>query len=775
MAQAGTGLIELRTFGTLDLRGSDGREFRAVLAQPKRLALLAYLAAAATRAPGASAFHRRDTLLALFWPDQDVTRARAALSRAVHYLRASLGDGVVLSLGDEELGVDQDRISCDATRFREELGKGRRVEALELYRGDFLEGFFLSDVPELDRWIEGERRRFRDSAADAARNLSKSAESSGDVTMALHWAKQASSYAPYDEPDARRVLLLLGRLGDRGSALEFFDRFARRLRSDLELDPSPETISALDAVSTARQAKLAPPLNVAPPLATVAAGDGPSRWRLATLAALTVVILAALLIWTDFHKSAGAVEEPTSIAAVKPPSIAVLPLANLGPDTIAQYFSDGMTDELIATLSQVEGLRVAARTSSFVYKNRNVPLAEIAGALNVNAVLEGSALHEGNRVRITLQLVRAPEGYSIWSKTYESEVHDVFALQQDIGRDVAGALKVQLVPTKAPVSGRTTDPETYDLYLWGRYYWNTRTRDGLVKATGFFQRAIARDSSYAPAYTGLADSYNILVTYDLQPRPREIMPKAKAAALHALELDETQSEAHAALAYVATEYEWDWKTADLHFRRALELNPSNATAHHWYSIYLMATGHVTQSVTEMDLARELDPASLFVRGADGVRHYMARDYSGAVQQMEPALKVGSNAIPALQWLGLAYVQLGRAQDAIAALEPSARRADAQPGVQGSLAIAYAAAGRQADARALVDALETRAKREYFSRTWLARAYAALGDKDRALTWIETAYEERDKWLIYANVDPSFDALRDEPRFRAILAKIRPQK
>jgi TolB-like protein/DNA-binding SARP family transcriptional activator/Flp pilus assembly protein TadD len=788
-------LIELRTFGTLDLRGSDGREFRAVLAQPKRLALLAYLAAAAPGAPGASTFHRRDTLLALFWPDQDVARARPALSRAVHYLRASLGDAVVLSLGDEELGVNPDLISCDVARFRKELSKGRLAEALELYRGDFMEGFFLSDLPDFDRWIDSERHRFRDSAADAARSLSKSAESSGDFAMALHWARQASSYAPYDEPDARRVLFLLGRLGDRGSALEFFERFARRLRSDLELDPSPETVAALDAISTAREERapspttrisptptpgdpavdVPPPLNAAPTPARVASGNGRSRWRLATLAALTVVIAIALLVWTDLHKSAGAAEKPTAIASEKTPSIAVLPLANIGADTSAQYFSDGMTDELIATLSQVEGLRVAARTSSFVYKNRNAPLTEIARALNVDAVLEGSSLHEGNRVRITLQLVRAPEGYSIWSKTYEREVHDVFALQQDIGRDVAAALKMQLVPSRRPLSGRTTDPKTYDLYLWGRYYWNARTRDGLVKAIGFFQRAIARDSSYAPAYTGLADSYNILVTYDLEPQPRDIMPKSKAAALRALELDSTASEAHAALAFVATVYEWDWKTADLHFRRALELNPSNPTAHHWYSTYLLATGHVAQSLAEIGVARELDPSSLFIRGAAGVRHFMARDFTGAAQLMEPALKVGPNTIPALQWLALSYVQMGRANDAIAALEPAIRRADVQPGVQGSLAIAYVAAGRQADARALVHALEARAQREYFTRTWLVRVYAALGDKDRALTWLETAYEERDHWLTITNVDPSFDSLRGEPRFRAILAKIRSPK
>jgi TolB-like protein/Flp pilus assembly protein TadD len=484
--------------------------------------------------------------------------------------------------------------------------------------------------------------------------------------------------------------------------------------------------------------------------------------------------LAAAVVRSEYQKSASA-QKPTFIASEKTPSIAVLPLANLGADTSAQYFSDGMTDELIATLSQVEGLRVAARTSSFVYKNRNVPLTEIAAALNVNAVLEGSTLHEGNRVRITLQLVRAPEGYSIWSKTYEREVHDVFALQQDIGRDVAGALKMQLVPSRRPLSGRTTDPETYDLYLWGRYYWNARTRDGLLKAIGFFQRAIARDSSYAPAYTGLADSYNILVTYDAQTRPREIMIKAKVAALRALELDSTESEAHAAVGYVALWYDFDFKTADLQLRRAIELNPSNPTAHHWYSIYLMATGQVAQSIAEIETARELDPASLFLRGSDGVRHYLAHDFSGAVKRMVPAMAAGPNTIPALPWLGLSYVGLGRAQDAIAILEPTGRQANVRAAVQAVLAVAYVAAGRQAEARSLVQTLEARAKREYYPPTWLARAYIALGDKDRALTLLETAYDERDGWLTTANVDPSWDSLRDEPRFRAILAKIRSQK
>jgi TolB-like protein/DNA-binding SARP family transcriptional activator/Tfp pilus assembly protein PilF len=765
-------LIELRTFGALDLRGSDDREVRAVLAQPKRLALLAYLAAAGDGSSG-PAFHRRDKLIALFWPDQDATRARAALSRAVHYLRASLGEGVLISRADEELGLDFDRISCDAPRFRDDLAKNRLTEALELYRGDFMAGFFLSDVPEFDRWIEAERRQFRDSAAGAARKLSQSAESRGDLALALHWARQATSYAPFDEADVRRVLLLLARSGERANASDFFDRFARRMREELELDPSPETVGLMEAITSGRYEAPSAPAEIAPPVrgsqdnaraAPAAPGVAPERAksgrRVAAFAALLLFVLGAPLVWNAFRGAA---------TADKPPSIAVLPLANLNADTSSQYFSDGMTEELIATLSQIDGLRVAGRTSSFAYKNRNVPVTEIARALNVDAVLEGSARHDGNRVRITLQLVRAPEGFSLWSKAYEGELHNVFALQQDISRDVAGALKVRLVPGNERVSGRTTDPETYDLYLWGRYHWNSRTPDGLLRAAEFFQRAIARDSSYAPAYTGLADSYNLLVIYDRPPR--EIMPKAKAAAMRALELDETQSEAHAARAYVAMWYEWDWTTAEQHFRRALELNPSNATAHHWYSIYLEATGRLEQSLREMDSARELEPASLFLRGAAGVRLFLARDYPRAVQQLEATLKMGPKATPTLPWLGMAYLKVGRVQDAISALERATADGDNRPAVIGALAISYAAAGRDSDARSLVRALEARASREFFARTWLARMHMALGDKDRALTWLERAYEERDGWLTHANVEPTFDDLRDEPRFRAILTKM----
>ena len=237
-------MIELRTFGALDVRDDRGRELRAILAQPKRLALLTYLGSAT---PGP--FHRRDILLSLFWPDQPAARARAALSRAVHYLRCALGEGVLLSRGDGEIGLATDRFSSDVGRFREHRASGRLADALELYRGDFLDGFFVSDVPELERWIDTERQRLRDSATDVSRALSTQSEARGDLSLALHWARHASRLAPYDEADVRRVLTLFARSGERGMAAEYYDRFARRLRDDLGLEPSSQTRSVLVAAS----------------------------------------------------------------------------------------------------------------------------------------------------------------------------------------------------------------------------------------------------------------------------------------------------------------------------------------------------------------------------------------------------------------------------------------------------------------------------------------------------------------------------------------------
>ena len=761
-------MIELRTFGALDLRGSHGRELRTVIAQPKRLALLVYLAAAT---PGP--FHRRDTLLGLFWPDVDAGRGRASLSRAVHYLRGALGDGVLLSRGDEELGLSSESFSVDAAQFRDLITRGRPADALELYRGDFMAGFFLSDAPLLERWIETERQGFRERAASAARSLSMAAEASGDIPLALHWAKQGGTLAPYDENELRRVLRLFERTGERASAAEFFQRFAQRLHDDLGIEPSPETVGLARAIAATPNESPTPPTPAAsspaverPPIKS--APPTRRRWgrpRLSALAALSFVVLGASLIWRgEFRR-----RSPTDLA----PFIVVLPLANESADTNNRYFSDGMTDELIAALSQVKGLRVASRTSAFMYRNRNVGVADIARALHVNAVLEGSAREQGDRVRIMLQLVRAPEGYGIWSKTYDRERRDAFALQREISRDVADALALRLAPASAAARHRSTDPETYDLYLWGRFYWTTRTQQSLLKSVAFFRRAIARDSNYAPAYSGLAEAYGLLGLYGL-PR-EEIMAEAKANALHALALDESESEAHAALGYIATTYDWDWDSAERHLRRALELSPSNAAAHHWYSLYLTATGHLSEAIAQIDTACELDPTALLLRGAAGNRYFYARDFAGAIQRYEPVVKVTGDSLPAYLWLGLAYLRVGRVADALTLLEPNASESHARPERLAVLSIAYATAGRRRDGLALLRGLEERADREgIVGPSWVARAYAAFGENGRALTWLERAADVRDDALVAANVDPSLDALRNEPRFRVILRRMKLQ-
>lgn len=754
-------MIELHTFGALNLRGADGRELRPIVAQPKRLALLVYLAVAASRR-----FVRRDSLLVLFWPDSDQQRARAALSRAVHFLRSFMGEGVLLSRGDDELGLAIDFFSCDAVRFRDALEANRLEDALDSYDGDFLEGFFLSDVPEFERWVDNTREEFRSRAAAAARELSLGAEQKDNLELALHWARRAAGLAPYDESDLRRVLTLLDRSGDRAGAVDAYQRFAQRLAAELELEPSAETRDLLTAITSRVQVATGAELITPTPIAAPAAQQPPRtrRRRVALLVLVGGLVLGGALVLGVRWRNA-----PGHSAGTTVRSIAVLPFANLSSDSANQYFSDGMTDELIAALSEVNGLRVAARTSSFAFKNRGLSAKDVARELNVGLVLEGSVRREQNRLRITVQLVDAAGDHTLWSNTYDRELRDVFAVQAAISREVVNALKIRLIDGQERPRGRTTDVETYDLYLWGRYYWNARSLESLRTALGYFERAVARDSLYAPAFTGLADSYNLIAVYD-QP-PTQVMPKAKAAAERALALDETQSEAHAALAYIATWYEWDWAAAEPHFQRALELNPSNATAHHWYSLYLAATGRASEALAEMDFARELDPTSLFLRGATGVRLYFARDYARAADHLEPILALDPRGTPSHAWLGLVYVQLNRVEEAIAHLEKSRQLVNDQPGVLAALAIAYGAAGRRTDALDIMRTLETRAQREYFAHSWLARAYAALGDHERALIWFEKAYEERDGWLTFAGIDPALDPLRGDSRFQRILERM----
>lgn len=504
----------------------------------------------------------------------------------------------------------------------------------------------------------------------------------------------------------------------------------------------------------------------------------PSRLRRAILVAGPVLVLAAAgLIWKGpFRPPQPPRPRPAGDAAAAPAdpgalhSVAVLPFVNLSPDSGNQYFTDGITDELINALSRVDGLRVAARTSSFAFKARSLPIQEVARQLHVADVLEGSVRRSGSHLRISVQLVRGDSGYTLWSNTYDRELRDIFAVQEEIGRAIVGALELRLGSGAAPrrPPGSTTDLATYDLYLWGRYYFNARTESALRTAIGYFQRAVARDSSYAPAYAGLAASYNLLGAIIDPPTPSTL--RGKAAAVKALDLDPNLGEAHAALAYDLFMYDGDWPGAERHFRRAIELNPSDATAHHWYSIYLSLTGRHEEALAEIDRALELDPVSLFLRMTLGVRLLMARRYAEAAEHLRAVIDRDPQDGLARGWLGMVYIQQGRAAEAVAELRGAAGLPSRQPWAQEALACAYAAAGRRAEALAILRTSASGAGRRYVQPSWLARAYTALGERDQAFRWLERAYDEHDGWLPWIKVDPAFDGLRSDPRFDRLLQR-----
>ena len=451
-------------------------------------------------------------------------------------------------------------------------------------------------------------------------------------------------------------------------------------------------------------------------------------------------------------------------------SIAVLPFANLSTDEENEYFADGITEELLNALAKLDGLKVAARTSSFVFKGRNVPIDSVARALNVAHVLEGSVRKAGSRVRITAQLIEAENGYHLWSETYDRELKDIFAVQEDIARAITDALQIRLagLGTAPLVTRPTEDIEAYELYLKGRYHWNLRTDTGLRTAVKYFEQALNRDPTYAQAYAGLADAYSLLGYFGDLP-PKEAYPKARSAAERALRLDPTLAEAHTSLAYLRMVQDFDWEGAERGFRRALALQPNYATAHHWYAFHLLWTGQIEEALREIQRATELDPLSPAIE--DDVWHirYFARQYDTVIEHFRKLPVDERMRVFPLDHYLPTLVEKGLYEEAIAEFRKW-QAANDEPSLEPWLAYPYARMGRRAEALQLLgNRLENCTDGPCLFHT--AQVYTALGEKDRAFEWLEWAYEKRDSFLTYLKIAPGLDPLRSDPRFTALLRKV----
>ena len=453
-------------------------------------------------------------------------------------------------------------------------------------------------------------------------------------------------------------------------------------------------------------------------------------------------------------------------------SVAVLPLANLSGDPSQEYFADGMTEELITQLGQIRALRVISRTSAMSYKNTPKPLAEIARELDVQAVVEGSVVHVGDRIRITAQLIRVPADEHLWAHAYEGSFRDAFELQNEVSRAVATQIQATVSGPEQTVlrKSKPVSSEAYEAYLKGRYFWNKRDADGLKKAIEYFQRAIAVDPGYAAAYSGLADAYALAGgwEYGVLP-PQEAAPRAKEAATKAVLLDPDLSEAHTSLAFALEMSTWDWGGAESEYRRALDLNPGYATAHHWYGYQLMTVGRNDEGIAELKLAESLDPLSLIISAGVADALYIAHILDEATRQLHKTLEMDPNFAMAHYQMGQVLAHRGKFDAAIAEFERAIELSGHSPAFDANLANAYAVAGRTADAERIAKALAQLQHRNGSVDANIALIYVGLGENDQAMDWLEKAYQARFEAVMLVRLQ--FDPLRRDPRFRDLMGRL----
>jgi TolB-like protein len=453
----------------------------------------------------------------------------------------------------------------------------------------------------------------------------------------------------------------------------------------------------------------------------------------------------------------------------EPVTVAVLPFANLSSDPDSEFFADGITEEIINALAQIRNLRVVARTSAFSFKGKQVDLRTVGATLNAGTLIEGSVRKSGDRVRIVAQLINAADGYHIWSERYDRQLQDIFQVQDEIARTIADRLKVTLGREKAEplVRSETRDLEAYQFYLKGRFHWNKRSADGLQKAIEYFQEAIGRDPGYAVAYAGLADAYN-MISFRNVLAPHAVMPKAKAAATKALELDANRAEPHVSLAYASFTYDRNWPAAARHFERAKALDPAYLMGHAFYPLYLSSRARSEESLSVAKRALELDPAAAAVSHVLAVQLYLARFFDQAVRQCQQTLELDPSYEPAYPVLGQVYSLTAKYEDATKEFEKSLAVTQRSTWVLALLGYAHARSGARSQAMEIIAELETTSKDSFVPALCFALVYAALEEADQAFTWLAKASDERHNRLAYIKVEALWDPLRSDPRFAELL-------
>lgn len=507
-----------------------------------------------------------------------------------------------------------------------------------------------------------------------------------------------------------------------------------------------------------------------PTLATPSDRGGPTRRggakrHVAYWAGLAVVaVLATPAAWLAYRGREAATPGFRSIA--------VLPLDNLSADPGQEYLADGITDQLITDLAKVSSLRVISRGSVMQFRGTHKTLPEIGRQLNVDVIVEGSVTRSGDRVRVTAQLIEAAADRHLWAESYERDVRDLLGLQREIAAAIADRIDVRLNAREQPemIPAQRVHPDAYLAYIKGRVYWNQRTQGALEKGVAAFQQSIDFDPDYAPAHAGLADCYTALGYGSYLP-PKVAFERAKAAALHAIALDESLADPHASLGYVKFYYEWDFAQAEREFLRAISLNPSSVTAHGWYGVYLTAMGRFDEARAEMRRAQALDPLSPAINTDLGFVEYYSGRYPEAVKQLRVTTETNPAFPLAHLWLGRTFEAQKRHDEAIVEFTAAAKVLRDWPVTMAALGHVYAVSGRRAEANQTLDDLLALSKHKYVTPYGIALVYAGLGDTESAAAWLDRAVADRANWLVWLTLDQRFDNMRGSSRFEAIVRRV----
>ncbi len=737
-------MFSLRLFGGASIEGPDG-PLAGRAAQRHRLALLALLAA--TPRGGLT----RDKLIAHLWPERDAERARHSLSDSVYRINKAIGDEAIVAVADE-LRLDPERLGSDLHAFWEAVEAQDWEGAVASYAGPFLDGFHLPAAGEFEHWLDVERSRLARQFAAALEAVADRRAEGGDLTGAAAAWRRRAAHDPYDSRVAVRLMEALEAAGNRAGALQHARIHVQLLEEEFGTGPDPDVLALAERLRTA-------PTPEADPAETRREGRERERSE------------------PPREPSAGRPTTPSGTASratrdgsSRPKhSVAVLPFVNLSPDPNNEYFADGMAEELIDVLARIPELQVPARSSSFAFKEKALQVREMAERLGVAYVLEGGVRKAGKRLRITARLVEAAGGYHVWTETYDRRLEDVFAVQEEIARAIASALRVRLGVGVTELARRgTRNVDAYVLYLKGRFHLNKRKRSAYKKAIECFQRAIEVDREYALAYAGLADLYLLSERYTVLD-PEKAIPLARAAAEHAVELAPERAETRTSLAYARMLGDWDPGAADREFRRAIRNDPGYAPAHHWYGWNLLQRGLLDRGLAELRRALELEPLSLIVQTNVGTALYMMRRFDEAIDACRRALQLDSRFVVAHQWLGRARELAGRPHEGAAAHRRALEILGGEdPESIGSLGHARALAGDRKGAMRALSRLEELSRRRYVSRYWPALVHIGMRALERGLNELERAFEERFDWCLFVGVDPMFDPLRGDPRFEALL-------